>query len=370
MSKGVQDPPEAALFFWLTWLMIILIMSFLGDVTILVASIRYGAFKLHSVIVVIIQNIAVSDLIITIMCVLPQSIAMAAKSQVLEQNALSYVLVYGPYLGFLSSKLFVLALIVAKWLILKYPLKARTWTEGRGRKLCAAIWVFCVLCQARFFVGGADDIKFDRTIFRYNYAYSDPVWRSWLSLTYFTLTTYIPNFVIFALTLLLIKHLLHARKVTNRTRGNVRWQGMMTVVVTATVYSLSYLPYATFFALRKQIPPNIIANVFRFAATCGYFNIVCNFFIYSLTVRSFNSFLKMTVHNLTGFEFSGKKHFTIYSNFFMIIFIKSYIYVLIQSKPRSTSNLLNHPGYSRSKVSASGESKDQVTKKASSETDV
>ncbi|KAL5264335.1 hypothetical protein ACHWQZ_G005434 [Mnemiopsis leidyi] len=330
-SEGPKDPSEVALFFWLTWLIIVLITSFLGDVTILVASIRYGALKLHSVIVVIIQNIAISDLIITTTCVLPQSIAMAAESKELDQKALSYPLVYGPYLGFLSSKLFVLVLIVAKWLILKYPLKARTWTESRGRKLCGVIWVFCVLCQARFFVGGVGDIKFDRLIFRYNYAYSHPVWRSWLSLTYFTLTTYIPNLVIFTLTLFLIKHLLHARKVTSRTRGNLRWQGMLTVVVTATVYSLSYLPYATFFAVRSQIPPAVKANVFRFAATCGYFNIVCNFFIYSLTVQSFNSFLKVTLRNVTGFEFSGN---------------------------------------ARSHVSTTGESRDQVTKKASSETNV
>ena len=45
------------------WLMLVVVSSFLGDTLILVASIRYNAFRLHRMVVVYIQHIAACDLL-------------------------------------------------------------------------------------------------------------------------------------------------------------------------------------------------------------------------------------------------------------------------------------------------------------------
>ena len=289
---------KAEILIWTAWLMLILVTSLIGDITILLASIRYKAIKLRKVLVVLIQHIAVSDLIISLTSIFPQTVSMAAQSAVFGEN-LKYLLAYAPYYGFLASKLLVLALIVMKWLIITYPLRCRSWSEKTAHSLCAGIWVTSLLCMGRFLVSPSD-IGFQEQIYRYNYNYSDrEVW-SWLSPTYFALTTYLPNTVILAFTILLIRHLLKARRVTSRSGGSPRWQGLITVIVTAIVYSISYLPYAVYFAVKSHVS-GVSELIFkRFAYTCGYFNVVCNFFIYSLTVKSFGSFLRAKVHSLTS----------------------------------------------------------------------
>ena len=293
----ISTKEEVLLIMWTGWLIIILLASLMGDFTILLASIKYKAFKLHKVIVVFVQHIAVSDIVVSVTCILPQAVSRAADRNVFGRNLLSYILAYGPYYGFLSSKLLILALIIMKWLLIKHPLRSRNWSETRAHKLCACIWVVSLLCQGRFFIGGADDIIFDYGIYRYNYANSAPVWRSYLSLTYFALTTYLPNLVIFSITLLLVQYLLKARKVTTRSGGNLRWQGLLTVIITASVYSISYLPYAIYFAVGARVKG---IYFYRFAATCGYFNTVANFFIYSFTVTSFNTFLRESARKLAS----------------------------------------------------------------------
>ena len=40
--------------------------------------------------------------------------------------------------------------------------------------------------------------------------------------------------------------LLEARKVARGTGQSLRWQGIMTVVLTATVYSISFLPFTVY----------------------------------------------------------------------------------------------------------------------------
>ena len=60
-----------------SYLIFIVVSSFIGDSTILIASIRYKAFKLHKLIVVVIQHIAACDIMVSV-CLIPQIVGIIA----------------------------------------------------------------------------------------------------------------------------------------------------------------------------------------------------------------------------------------------------------------------------------------------------
>ena len=72
----------------------------------------------------------------------------------------------------------------------------------------------------------------------------------------------------------------------------------MTVVLTATVYTLSILPITVYLIvgllLEKDPEPGpFFVEFFRVAISALNLNVLANFFVYSLTVTSFRSFLKV-----------------------------------------------------------------------------
>ena len=82
-----------------------------------------------------------------------------------------------------------------------------------------------------------------------------------------------------------------------RSRENLRWQGITTVVLTATVYVTAFLPYTIYFMAEPFVekapdkPGPFHVEFFRFATGILEIQILSNFLIYSLTVTSFRRFL-------------------------------------------------------------------------------
>ena len=101
-------------------------------------------------------------------------------------------------------------------------------------------------------------------------------------------------------------HLFRSRRAAARSGGRQRWQGLVTVVATATVYCLSIVPYrvtVTYLLLKpvygKKVPWRI--SIFRFTESLKTLNIMSNFIIYSMTIPSFRQFLKSRIlQRLTG----------------------------------------------------------------------
>ena len=58
---GIQS--EAGRYIWSGYFLLVITSSLIGDTIILIASIKYKAFKLHKMIVTIFQHIAVCDLL-------------------------------------------------------------------------------------------------------------------------------------------------------------------------------------------------------------------------------------------------------------------------------------------------------------------
>ena len=103
-----------------------------------------------------------------------------------------------------------------------------------------------------------------------------------------------PGVTLVVSTVLILKE---ARKVVRRTQESLRWQGITTVVLTATVYIIAFLPATVYlvaepFVKKDQDRPGLFYVEFsRVAIGILQLNILSNFFIYSLTVTSFREFL-------------------------------------------------------------------------------
>ena len=80
-AYGIES--DAIRYTWAGCYLFILISSLIGDTTILIASIKYKAFKLHRVIIVVIQHIAFCDLILSTTAVLPNMFSVISDKWVL-----------------------------------------------------------------------------------------------------------------------------------------------------------------------------------------------------------------------------------------------------------------------------------------------
>jgi hypothetical protein len=83
-----------------------------------------------------------------------------------------------------------------------------------------------------------------------------------------------------------------AYQIKNRGGLTLKWQGLVTTILTATVYCISGVPYLIFSILVRFFP-QIAFNTQLINILLGSFslNIISNFYIYCLTVTSFRQFL-------------------------------------------------------------------------------
>ena len=276
---------------WAVWLFLMFVVSLFGDTTILIASIKYRAFKLNPVIVVFIEHIAVCDLLISFVSILTQSVSLMADGWVFGRH-LCYAKVYLYFHENNASLLLLCGMTLSKLLMLKYPLKAQFWKRKHAQFLCTGIWILAATVPVAFLIIDKDDISFNRIKYSCSYMISSPIWKL-LTPIFSGLLTVIPITMVIITSILLVKHLLHARKVAQRTNSKVPWQGIVTVVLTATVYCISFFPKGLHVIVVKyEMSTSYQYTAPKVVDTLMYFNVVANFLVYSFTVTSFRKFLK------------------------------------------------------------------------------
>ena len=279
-------------YLWAGWLTFVFVSSLLGDSLILIASIKYKAFKLHKMVVTFIQHIAVNDLLSAVGSVAPAAIS-AIYNTGSPDGFIDYVRWFIMYYTTPSSSVFISALTLGKLLLLKYPLKLKNLSKRHAHKLCAGIWVFCLYAPMLQFSINKDDIAFDYRTYFSTYRFSSELWRIFLPVNalLFLIT---PGVTVVVSTALILRE---ARKLLRRNRESLRWQGIVTVVHTAVVYIAAFLP-STIYVIAEPFvekdsdtPGQFHLRFFRVAQGILQLNILSNFVIYSLTVASFRRFL-------------------------------------------------------------------------------
>lgn len=288
---------------WSFYYFLVFFSSVLGDFTILVATIKYRAFKFPKFIVVIIQHMAVCDIIISLTSVIPMIISLTANGWVLG-DYLCYLTAYCSHYTSLTSVFLVCALTTSKLIILKFPLQLWSSSTAHAHLLCSVLWIIALNVP---FISIIDKsaISFDYRVYLCNFTNSPTAWlsKTWLIPLLTVINIHIPILIVVSTTISL---LIIARRVARRNwmHERLKWQGIMTAVFTAGFCCISFLPY-TVFCTFTPLPTDSGLHFYRISWSLIFLQIVGNFYIYSVMVASFREFLWVRILQRTFSEQKG-----------------------------------------------------------------
>ena len=299
---SIDDSPER--YFLITYNIFIALSSILGDSLILIASLRYHAFKLHKFLVIIIQHLAVNDLILTLFRVVPETAAVAADTWVVGSFLGHVQFLVNGLCGGLTMSL-TCAFSTAKFLIVKYPFRSLTWSYRSVHMTCATLWLAQAILwlpwQLVNFIYVWDTLFFSYRTYQCSYNYfadTTPAWFKQYISCYFLTGTVGLMLVTLVTSCLLLDA---ARKSAARDGGYPRWEGVWTVLLCVAVFYITNIPwnvvYATYF-IKIAYSPSTIRRTFFLTNL----NINANFFLYACTVRSFRAFLSQKLRLIFGLK--------------------------------------------------------------------
>ena len=281
-----------------SYLLIVLLSSLIGDTIILIASVRYNAVKLNKFLVIVMQHIAVCDLLLAISFIFPTIVSLIWDRWIFATvgGSIRY-LVYSACAR--SNNILVCVLTTSKLLILKFPLRTRNWDENKGHCVCFLAWFVTIAVAGIFHFSSGYRYEFDYIYYAVS-GYVTSKTADKFNSAVNVISYIVPMFTIIFSTALILHHLLRARKISQRVGGTLRWQGMVTVAATATVFSVSIIPGTVLYFLFMIKGGEILSfSMFVRVSRVSYFmsalNIMSNFYIYSLTVLSFRKFIKLKV---------------------------------------------------------------------------
>ena len=326
---GIKNKSERCLH--AGWITIFIIFSLLGDTTILIASIKFKAFRIHKIIVAFIQHIAACDLLTSAGHLLPCVISMITNSPPADRVQI-YMRFCLNYFVNTVTLLLTCTMVLSKLLLVKYPFKTSTWNLRLAHKACAGIWIASLYVPALHLLVDKDDVIFDYRIYVCTHGYSSRIWKILLPISgVFTIIA--PNFILVFSTVMLLRE---AQKVAGKGAQSLKWQGIITVVLTAMVYSISLLPFAVYCIAEPWVPKDPVTpgpfHMKFFQVACGIINlnILANFFIYSLTVRSFRGFLGTELPQIVlGLFCKGNNSRFYFTVHYWMIFLVTLLYLIM-----------------------------------------
>ena len=285
------------------YLLIVLISSIVGDTIILIASTRFNALKLNKFILAIIHHISICDLITDISNVLPILAAVWTEDWIFK-GILASVSAFFASWSYLLSTILVVILTCSKFLLVRFPRKTRNWSTKKAHMVCGLAWLAVLPTPMPLILDRSH--QFVEHILQYHIGFENDMdvmshysrkakWTVVLTgLSSFVLLT--APFLVMIFSALTLKVLFGARQVSRRSRGSLRWQGIVTVVLTGAVFCVSMLPHCIYVLLMSlnismKVPLHLPEHTGRRLQFLTFVNVAVNFFICCLTVKSFKTFL-------------------------------------------------------------------------------
>ena len=290
--EGIERREER--YFWILYNVVVALSSLVGDTTVLWATIRWKAIKLHRVVVVVIQQLAVCDLILSVFHVVPSVVSLLADGWVFGP-LLCQVQETVDWLCFPMTGALTCVLTLSKLLIVKFPLRTGTWTRRNAHMVCGVTWLLNVISPVHvlhIFFTNSNTTFFSYVSYSCTFDYSLTRAPAWLqeSAHYSMLISLAAIFIILPVSSALL--LMEARKTAMRRRASLRWQGVVTVVMTTAVFIVSWIPNVLVGTTSLTLPVVYSISIWRTTQFLLNFNIMANFFIYTLTVPSFRAILR------------------------------------------------------------------------------
>eukprot|EP00116_Pleurobrachia_bachei_P005993 sb/3466255/ len=277
------------------WNIFAAIVSLSGNITVLSAAIRYSAFKLDKVTVLLICNIAIADLGFTITCIVPSIFTIYWEAPVIGRS-LCIVFNILDEIFLAVDIFFVCALNISKLLSLISPLRSRYRRRSSGVVAATMIWIF-----GAFLVQGLPNLlcnpifAFDRVTYQCSIHIIETC--PWVNIYYGALVLFGPFLVVLVTTIWLILH------VVTVTSSRLQKQGILTLILVSVSFFIANIPFCGLFAL-VTINHNFIVtslswfpDLNRAVIYILNINIIANPCIYYLSIASFKEFVQGSICN-------------------------------------------------------------------------
>jgi hypothetical protein len=287
---------EPLRYIWAGYFLFVILSSLIGDTAILIASIKYKVFKLHKVIVVIIIHIAFCDLMVTATILIPQFFSTINDKWIFG-NFLCHFTTFLRYHIYPTGLLLICNMTTSKLLLLKYPHRFGATTSKKAHLSCLACWLVALIPPGVALLVDRHDIMFSYRTYSCDYGYSSKIW-NFLKPLVSVVFMFIPTCIVVTNTICL---LVLAKQVARRGGESLKWQGIMTTVLTAAVAGLSFLPAGVYrfgesFFDQNDESQKILSTYSQIAESLLSINTISNFYIYSLTAPSFRSFIRSKIN--------------------------------------------------------------------------
>ncbi|KAL5252278.1 hypothetical protein ACHWQZ_G015152 [Mnemiopsis leidyi] len=302
---GIHSTTER--YAWSAYFLFALLSSLIGDTLILAASSQRSAFKVNKLIVRVIQHIAVSDIASAVTTVLPALVSMVTNSWVLGEP-LCLITAYTGYITYQAGTYLIAVLTTIKFLILKYPVRAATWTTKRAQQICSLTWASSFIVVFLQMVMKKGDEYFDYRRYGCSRGSITGPWKKAVAITA-SIFAFTPNVIIVVITVPTLRFVVEARRSARRVHGHVPRQGAVTVVLTALIYCISIVPISVYQIVTVFIKEDGGSHVEYYRMGCFFLmiNIMANFYIYTLTIKTFRRYILVRVRLMTKcFSVSNK----------------------------------------------------------------
>ena len=306
----------------IAWRGTILVLSLVGNITIMFAVTKYHAIKLGRITTSFIGHLAVSDLGLTLFGILPVltfSLVTASGSDYI--NGVTCAAVCFTCTLFISSSVLLVCMLnLCKLATMLFPLRSRGWSANLAHISAGISWGWSSL-SAVYYVGiNSETVYYDHRIGCCMVTTVSPK-QKWFRITKLFVGIGLPGVLVILTTL----RLLHfaQRQARTHMRNSLQFQSAVTAISIAFAYCLSYLPFFAYLTItyfmvdNKQFdiilpekglgertmiieydksgqPMNgfFYKDFYLLACLFTFLNSGINFFIYVASITSFRQFVQ------------------------------------------------------------------------------
>ena len=281
----------------ISWCSVVLFGCLIGNTIILLATVRCKTIRLDQTSLVLIKNIAVSDILMGIFGVHPV-LASLIHGACPYGSIPCYIFHYLQVPVYLSAVLLICGLHLNKLYTVVYPLSTVGRSSRAGHVISATAWLLCTLFPATQIIVDFKPVMYAVKTYRCMYSYQDAVW-NWLLPLIGAVSTAFPNILVGGTTAALVFLVRRAKRRYNK-------QGILVALYVGCFYLLANIPASIdlliFKSFRQFMSPEVYFFFDFYFYRASYFmvfmNCSCNFLVYYCSIKSFNVFVNREFRSL------------------------------------------------------------------------
>lgn len=290
-SIGPDEEHQAERYFLIVWCFLVLLGSLVGNSIILLATVNSKTIRLDKASIVLIKNIAVSDMMMGMVGVHPV-LASLIHGTWPYGTAFCYIFHYVQVPFYVSAVFLICGLHINKLYTVIHPLRYVSRSSRNGHIISAVAWLLSTLFPVTQIIVDFKSVMYVEKIYRCMYSYKNPLWE-WLLPLVGTVCTAFPNIMVGGTTAALIF-------LVRRTKGRFNRQGILTALHVGCWYLLANMPVSVEMLVFRNIRQFMSSKAdlffdfyfYRASYFMLFINCSCNVFVYYCSIKSFNIFVK------------------------------------------------------------------------------